>query len=72
MAICHREKSQYDEFQRIKMMSQEAGISKMIVEEALRYHSKLSNLKTFRGENRDGVIAASIYIASRINNFPRT
>ena len=68
----YREKSQYDEFQRIKMMSQEAGISKMIVEEALRYHSKLSNLKTFRGENRDGVIAASIYIASRINNFPRT
>ena len=68
----YREKSQYDEFQRIKMMSAEAGISKMIVEDALRYHKKISSLKTFRGENRDGVIAASIYIASRINKFPRT
>jgi transcription initiation factor TFIIIB Brf1 subunit/transcription initiation factor TFIIB len=29
-------------------------------------------MKTFRGCNRDGVIAASIYIASRVNNFPRT
>ena len=68
----YREKSQYDEFQRIKMMSSSAGISKMIVEDALRYHKKISSLKTFRGENRDGVIAASIYIASRINGFPRT
>ena len=68
----YREKSQYDEFQRIKMLSSTAGISKMIVEDALRYHKKISSLKTFRGENRDGVIAASIYIASRINGFPRT
>lgn len=68
----YREKSQYDEFQRIKMLSTAAGISKMIVEDALRYHKKISSLKTFRGENRDGVIAASIYIASRINKFPRT
>ena len=68
----YREKSQYDEFQRIKMLSMTACISKMIVEDALRYHKKISALKTFRGENRDGVIAASIYIASRINGFPRT
>jgi transcription initiation factor TFIIB len=27
---------------------------------------------TFRGDNRDGIIAASIYIACRINNYPRT
>ena len=27
---------------------------------------------TFRGDNRDGIIAASIYSACRINNFPRT
>jgi len=29
-------------------------------------------MKTFRGCNRDGIIAASIYIASRIHNYPRT
>jgi hypothetical protein len=68
----YKEKSQYDDFQRIKKLSSTAGISKKIVEDALRYHKKISSLKTFRGINRDGVIAASIYIASRINGFPRT
>ena len=68
----YKEKSQYDEFQRIKAMSNIAGISKMIVNDALRYHKKLSELKTFRGENRDGIIAASVYIASRVNNVIRT
>ena len=64
----YKEKSQYDEFQRIKGMSNTAaGISKIIVNDALRYHKKLSELKTFRGENRDGIIAASVYIASRVN-----
>ena len=29
-------------------------------------------MKTFRGCNRDGIIAASIYLASRIFNYPRT
>ena len=68
----YKEKSQYDEFQRITRISGEAGISKIIVNDALRYHKRLSEMKTFRGENRDGIIAASIYVASRINNYPRT
>ena len=68
----YREKSQYDEFERIKAMAGISGISKMVINTALRYHKKISEMKTFRGENRDGVIAASIYISSRINNFPRT
>ena len=29
-------------------------------------------MKTFRGSNRDGIIAASVYIAGRIHNYPRT
>ena len=68
----YKEKSQYDEFQRIKALSAAGGIPKMLVDEALRYHKKISEMKTFRGCNRDGVIAASVYIASRIANFPRT
>ena len=27
---------------------------------------------TFRGDNRDGILAASIYISCRVNNYPRT
>ena len=59
----YKEKSQYDEFQRITIIAHNAGIPKIIIDEALRYHKKISEHKTFRGLNRDGIIAASIYIA---------
>ena len=68
----YREKSQYDEFQRITIIAQNSGIPKMIIEDAMRYHKKISEARTFRGLNRDGIIAASIYIACRINDYPRT
>jgi transcription initiation factor TFIIB len=71
-AMPYKEKSQYDEFQRIIAMASEAGIQKIIIDEAMRYHKKVSEKKTFRGLNRDGIIAASIYIACRVNNSPRT
>ena len=67
----YKEKSQYDEFQRITAMADHAGISRMIIDDAIRYHKTISENKTYRGLNRDGIIAASIYIASRINNHPR-
>ena len=68
----YREKSQYDEFQWITAMANNAGIPKIIIDEALRHHKKISEHKTFRGLNRAGIIAASIYIACRVNNNPRT
>ena len=69
----YKEKSQYDEFQRITIMSQNAGMPKLIIDDAVRYHKKISEYElTFRGDNRDGILAASIYISCRINNFPRT
>jgi len=71
-AMPYREKSQYDEFQRINILARNSGIPKMIIDGAMRNHKKISEKKTFRGLNRDGIIAASIYISCRINNFPRT
>ena len=68
----YREKSNYDDFQRIISMSGNAGIPKLIIDEALRYHKNIVQQKTFRGINRDGIIAASIYIACRVNDHPRT
>ena len=65
----YKEKSQYDEFETIKLMSKNAGIPKIIVDEALRQHKKLSEEKTFRGDNRDGIIAAAVYIAARIHKY---
>ena len=68
----YKEKSQYDEFQLITNISHNAGIPKMIIDDAMRFHKQISEAKTFRGLNRDGIIAASIYISCRVNNFPRT
>ena len=68
----YREKSLYDEFQKITNIAQIHGIPKIIIDEAMRRHKKISEVKTFRGLNRDGIIAASIYIACRVNNYPRT
>ncbi len=68
----YREKAQYDEFQRIQALASAGGLTKIIIDEALRQHKIISEQKTFRGVNRDGIIAASIYIACRINNNPRT
>jgi transcription initiation factor TFIIB len=68
----YNEKSRYDEFQRITILANQSGIPKLIIDDAMRYHKKISEAKTFRGLNRDGIIAATIYVAARINNFPRT
>ena len=69
----YKEKSQYDEFQIITTMAHNSGIPKMIIDDAIIYHKKISESDTtFRGDNRDGIIAASIYISCRINNYPRT
>ena len=68
----YKEKSQYDEFQRITILAQNAGIPKMIIDDAMLYHKRISEAKTFRGCNRDGIIAATIYISCRINGYPRT
>ena len=68
----YREKAQYDMFQKISTLAQNKGISKMIIDEALRTHKRISEHKTFRSLNRDGVVGASIYIACKIHNCPRT
>jgi len=71
-AMPYKEKSQYDEFQRITIVGHNNDIPKIIIDEALRHHKRISEHKTFRGLNRDGVIAASVYVACRIHNCPRT
>jgi transcription initiation factor TFIIB len=71
-AMPYKEKSQYDEFLRITVISQNAGLPKMIIDEATKFHKKISDAKTFRGLNRDSIIAASVYISCRVNNYPRT
>ena len=69
----YKEKARYEEFQRITSMAHNAGIPKIIIDDAIEYHTKILKFEqTFRGDNKDGLIAASVYIACRINDYPRT
>lgn len=68
----YKEKSKYDDFQLINLIAKNSGIPKIITDDAIRYYDKLSEVKTFRGLNRDGILAASIYISFNINKNPRT
>jgi transcription initiation factor TFIIB len=53
-------------------MSQNAGIPKIFIDDAMAVHKDISEQKMFRGMNRDGIKAASIYISCRLNGCPRT
>jgi len=68
----HREKSLYEEFQFITVMAQNSGIPKIFIDDAMSIHKDISEQKMFRGLNRDGIKAASIYISCRLNGCPRT
>uniref|UniRef100_A0A6C0B2J8 Cyclin-like domain-containing protein n=1 Tax=viral metagenome TaxID=1070528 RepID=A0A6C0B2J8_9ZZZZ len=68
----HKEKSLYDEFQFITHMAQNSGIPKIFIDDAMVLHKDISEQKMFRGMNRDGIKAASIYISCRLNGCPRT
>tara|TARA_B110000285_G_C15132267_1_gene624450 strand:- start:930 stop:2057 length:1128 start_codon:yes stop_codon:yes gene_type:complete len=68
----HREKSLYDEFQFITIMAQNAGVPRIFIDHAMIVYKDLSEQKMFRGMNRDGIKAASIYISCRLNDCPRT
>jgi transcription initiation factor TFIIB len=73
----YREKIRNSEFQRISLLAHTAGIPKMIVDEACKLYNTISQYQhqqgcSYRGLHRDGIIAASIYLAFRIENYPRT
>jgi len=68
----HKEKSLYDEFQFITTMAQNAGVPRIFIDNAMVIHKDISEQKMFRGMNRDGIKAASIYISCRLNGCPRT
>jgi transcription initiation factor TFIIB len=69
----YKEKTQYDDFQVITTKAQMAGMSKKFIDDAILYHKKVCEHDSkFRGDNKDSILAASIYIACRANGCPRT
>lgn len=70
-AMPHREKALNDEFQYITTMAHNAGIPKIFIDCAMVIYKDISEQKMYRGLNRDGIRAASIYISCRLNGCPR-
>ena len=68
----HREKALFEEFQFITLMAQNSGIPKIFIDHAVTIHKDISEQQMFRGMNRDGIKAASIYLSCRLNGCPRT
>ena len=63
MAIIHKEKSQYEEFQKLQFGSN-AGLPKLIIDEAMVVHKKISEAKTFRDVTVMGLLQQQfIYLA---------
>ena len=72
-ATPYKEKRLFNDFQLITEMAQKAGITKIIIDDALYYRKIISDSDvSYRGDNRDGIIAASIYLSCRKNNSPRS
>lgn len=71
--IPHREKTRFADFQRITNYAQRAGIPKIIIDDALVFHKRITDEdNSSRGDNKDGIIAASIYVSCRKHGYPRT
>jgi len=72
ISMPHKEKALYEEFQYITIMAQNAHIPRIFIDDAMSIHKDISEQKMFRGMNRDGIKAASIYLSCRFNGCPRT
>ena len=72
LSMPYKEKAKYESFQMITTYANQAGIPKIFIESAIRYHDQISNNTTYRGLNHDGLLAASVYIAFRANGNSRT
>ena len=71
-SMSYRERSLYNIFDSITVQAVNSGINSSIIEEAKVFYKKISDSNIFRGDNRNGVIATSIYMACKTNGVPRS
>ena len=71
-AMPYKERSLWKVYNIIQKKSQQAGISKSIIEEAKAMYTTLNKTIISRGANRNGLIATCVYYACKKNNVPRS
>ena len=71
-SMTYKERSLYNIFDTLTTNALINGIPKNIIEEAKVLYKSVSEKKISRGDNRNGLIASSIYISCKKNNVPRS
>ena len=68
----YKERSLFTILNNMNINAGNNGLSQTIIDDAKVYYKKISELKISRGENRNGLIASSIYMSCKSNKVPRS
>ena len=68
----YKERSLFNVFNIISQRCEHADLPKCIIEESKILYKSISNKKISRGDNRKGLIAATVYHACKNKNVPRS
>jgi len=68
----YKERSLLKVFETISIKSKQGGLSTKIIKEAHGLYKIVSATKISRGSNREGIIAACVFFACKINKVPRS
>ncbi len=71
-SISYKERCLYHVFDNISTNSGNHGLPSCIIEEAKALYKQMSENKITRGENKNGMIATSIYMSCKKHNVPRS
>ena len=71
-SMTYKERSLYNVFDTLTINAVNNGLSKSIIDDAKMLYKSISDMKISRGENRNGLIASSIYMSCKRNKVPRS
>lgn len=68
----YKERSLFNILNNINVQAGNCGLSQTIIDDAKVLYKKISEEKISRGDNRNGLIASSIYMSCKSNHVPRS
>jgi len=68
----YKERSLWNVYNKIMEKAHRGGISNALIDEAKSIYKNLSEVNISRGSNRNGLIAACVYVSCKRNNVPRS
>lgn len=71
-SMSYKERNLFNIIDTMSLKATNGGITNSIIEEAKIMYKRISELKLSRGNNREGLIASSIYMSCKKNMVPRS